>query len=259
MIGRVSRAARAILEARRTGTLLHTLAQNDQPRSLEEGYAIQQVVTAEWPDKIGGWKVGATSKEVQALLGISEPAYGPVFKNDVFQSPATIPGRRFPHRLIESEFVFRFGKAIRSRPEPYTRGEIVDAVDALLPAFEIISPRFTSFTGHPVSHVIADFCANGGAVLGRLCSDWRGIDLSSQVVSLSINGAERQRGTGAIVLDSPLSVVDWFVNVRSQHGGGIEAGQFLMTGTTTGLHAPEPSQAAKADFGLLGTVEVIFT
>jgi 2-keto-4-pentenoate hydratase len=54
-------------------------------------------------------------------------------------------------------------------------------------------------------------------------------------------------------------VLDWFVNVRSQHGDGIEAGQFVMTGTMTGLHAPEPSQVAKADFGLLGTVEVIFT
>lgn len=72
MIGGMNRAARAILEARRTGALLDALAPNDQPRSLEEGYTIQQIVTAEWPDKIAGWKVGATSKEVQALLGISE-------------------------------------------------------------------------------------------------------------------------------------------------------------------------------------------
>ena len=259
MNGRMYRAARAILEARRTGVLLDTLAPNDQPRSLEEGYIIQQAATAEWPDQIAGWKVGATSKEVQALLGISEPAYGPVFKNDVFQSPAAVSGRRFPHRLLESEFAFRFGKSIPSRPEPYTRHEIVEAVDALLPAFEIISPRFTSFRGHPVSHVIADFCANGGAVLGKLCSDWRNIELSSHVVSLSINGVERQRGTGAIVLDSPLNVLDCFVNMLSQHGGEIQAGQFVMTGTTTGLHALKLSHAAKADFGLLGAVEVVFT
>ena len=259
MIGRVNRAARAILEARRTGALLDTLAPNDQPGSLEEGYTIQQLVTAEWPDKIAGWKVGATSKEVQALLGIPEPAYGPVFKNDVFQSPAAISGRRFPHRLLESEFAFKFGKSIPSRPKPYTRDEIIDAVDALLPAFEIISPRFTSFTGHPASDVIADFCANGGAVLGKLCSDWRNIDLSSHVVSLSIDGAERQRGTGAIVLDSPLNVLDWFVNRLSQDGGEIQAGQFVMTGTTTGLHVLDPSHIAKADFGLLGAVELVFT
>jgi 2-keto-4-pentenoate hydratase len=259
MNDRMNRAARSILEARRTGTLLDTLVPNDRLRTLEDGYAVQHVVTAEWPDKIAGWKVGATSKEVQALLGISEPPYGPVFKSDVFQSPAAISDRRFPHRLLESEFVFRFGKSIPSRPKPYARGEIIDAVDALFPAFEIISPRFTSFTGHPVSHVIADFCANGGAVLGMPCPNWREIDLLSHAVCLSIDGVERQRGNGAVVLNSPLNVLDWFVNVFSQRGYDIEAGQFVMTGTMTGLHAPEASQAARTDFGLLGTVEVIFT
>jgi 2-keto-4-pentenoate hydratase len=161
--------------------------------------------------------------------------------------------------LLESEFVFRFGNAIPSRPKPYTQGEIIDAVDALLPALEIISPRFTSFTGYPVSHVIADFCANGGAVLGKAGTNWREIDLSSHAVCLSINGVERQRGTGAIALNSPLNVFDWFVNVFTQRDCNIEAGQFVMTGTVTGLHAPEPSHTANADFGRLGAVEVVFT
>ena len=259
MSGRVNRAARSILEARRTGALLDTLAPNDQPRSLEEGYAIQQVVTAEWPDRIAGWKVGATSKEVQTLFEVTEPIYGPVFQSQVFQSPATLSARHFQHRLLESEFVFRFGKDMPSRPRPYTRSEIIDAVDALIPGIEIINPRFRSLTGRHVSQVVADFCANGGAVLGKPCSNWRDIDLSSHAVCFSINGAERQRGTGAIVLNSPLNVLDWFVNVFSHRGGNIEAGQFVMTGTMTALHAPEPSHTAKADFGLLGTVEVVFT
>jgi 2-keto-4-pentenoate hydratase len=131
-------------------------------------------------------------------------------------------------------------------------------VDALFPGFEIICPRFATFTGHHVSEVVADFCANGGAVLGKMCSNWRDIDLTSQSVVLSIGGTERQRGTGSIVLNSPLNVLDWFVNVFSQHGGSIDAGQFVMTGTMTGLHATEPSHSAKADFDVLGTVEVVF-
>jgi len=259
MYDRLNRAAQSILEARQSGALLDGLAPNDQPRSLEEGYAIQRALMARWPDRIAGWKVGATSKEVQTLLEISEPIYGPIFQNQIFQSPATISGRQFPHRLLESEFAFRFGQTMPSRPRPYTRGEIIDAVDALFPAFEIISPRFTSFTGHHVSHVVADFCANGGAVLGKACSNWRDIDLSSHAVCLSIDGVKRQRGTGAIVLNNPLNVLDWFVNVFSQRGNNIEAGQFVVTGTMTGLHAPDLSQTAKADFGVLGTVEVVFT
>lgn len=259
MNDRMNRAARHILEARRSGVLIDALPASAQLQSMEEGYAVQRSLIAQWPDRIAGWKVGATSKEVQALFGISEPIYGPVFQSQVFQSPATIPARHFHHRLLESEFVFRFATAIPSRSKPYARSEIIGAVDALLPAIEIIDPRFSFLTGRHASQVVADFCANGGAVLGKSCSDWRNIDLSSQVVSLSINGAERQSGTGAIVLDSPLNVLDWFVNVLSLHGGAIEAGQFVMTGTMTGLHAPQPSHVAKADFGRLGTVEVVFT
>jgi 2-keto-4-pentenoate hydratase len=54
-------------------------------------------------------------------------------------------------------------------------------------------------------------------------------------------------------------VLDWFVNRLSQDGGEIQAGQFVMTGTTTGLHVLDPSHIAKADFGLLGAVELVFT
>jgi 2-keto-4-pentenoate hydratase len=258
MIDRVDRAARAILEARRTGVPLETLAPSDQPQSLEEAYAIQQAVTARWPDKIAGWKVGATSKEVQTLLGTTEPIYAPVFKSGVFRSPATIPARDFQHRFLESEFIFEFGKGLPTRQTPYSRDDIIDAVDALFPGFEIISPRFRSLTGHHVFTVVADSVANGGAVLGRICTDWRHVDLASQSVVLSIGGAERQRGTGALALGHPLNVLDWFVSVLSRNGGSIEAGQFVMTGTVTGVHAPDLGQTAKTDFGPLGMIEAVF-
>jgi len=44
----------------------------------------------------------------------------------------------------------------------------------------------------------------------------------------------------------------WLVNRLSQHGSEIQAGQFVMTGTATGLPALDSSHAAKVDFGLLG-------
>jgi 2-keto-4-pentenoate hydratase len=38
--------------------------------------------------------------------------------------------------------------------------------------------------------------------------------------------------------------------------GDHRQGQFVMTGTMTGLHAPEPGETALADFCRLGAVEV---
>ena len=69
---------------------------------------------------------------------------------------------------------------------------------------------------------------------------------------------KRQEGTGALVLGDPVNVLEWFVNALGAHGRTILPGQFVMTGTMTGLHAPKPGETAVADFGDLGRVEVMF-
>lgn len=55
---------------------------------LADAYHMQRVLKQGWGDGVAGWKAGATSREVQALLGINEPVFGPVFEQTVFASPA---------------------------------------------------------------------------------------------------------------------------------------------------------------------------
>ena len=69
---------------------------------------------------------------------------------------------------------------------------------------------------------------------------------------------KRQEGTGALVLGDPVKVLEWLVNALRVRGLAILPGQFVMTGTMTGIHAPQPGETAVADFGDLGTVEVTF-
>lgn len=251
-------AARRIVDARKTLSVLEDLAGAAQVATLEDAYRIQRAVTERWDDEIAGWKVGATAKQVQELFGVSEPAFGPVFRKSVFQSPAKVPARSFHHLMLETEFAFRFGKDLPSRPAPYSRNEILDAVDGLIPAFEIVSPRFNRLTVDKFAQVVADYCANGGAILGTRLENWRGIDLPAHVVKLVMNGALRQEGRGAAVLGDPLNVLDWFVNKLSSQGMTVLGGQFVLTGTMTGIHTAEPGQHAMADFGDLGRVEASF-
>jgi 2-keto-4-pentenoate hydratase len=187
-----------------------------------------------------------------------EPGYGPVFKQTVCASPARLKAGAFQHLLLEAEFAFTFRQSLPARPKPYVREEVLAAIDALIPAIEIISPRFKRLPADQAPQMVADFFGNGGAVFGTPCIDWRGIDLTSHAVSISIDGAKRQEGTGAVVLGHPLNVVEWFVNALGEHGRAVEAGQFVLTGTMTGLHAPKPGETAIADFGDLGKVEVVF-
>jgi 2-keto-4-pentenoate hydratase len=123
---------------------------------------------------------------------------------------------------------------------------------------EIISPRFKRLTVDHVPQLVADFCGNGAAVFGAPCKTWRDLDLASHAVALSIDGETRQEGTGALVLGDPVNVLEWFVNALRGRGLAVLAGQFVMTGTMTGLHAPKPGETAAADFGDLGRLEVVF-
>jgi 2-keto-4-pentenoate hydratase len=144
------------------------------------------------------------------------------------------------------------------RSRQYSRSEISGAVGALVPAIEIVSPRFRTLSVTNVPQLVADYCANGGAVLGTPCTDWRGLGLPSHSASLFLEGTLRQQGTGNLVLGNPLNVLEWFVVALAQRGKSIEPGQFVMTGTMTGLHAIERGQTATSDFGTLGVVEVAF-
>jgi len=225
---------------------------------MQGAYRIQRAATEAWGDEIAGWKIGATSYEIQKLFGITECVYGPVFKKSIFASPARLPAEDFQHLLLESEFAFRFIRDLAPRNTPYDLQEVLDSVDAIFPAFEIVSPRFPRLTIDDIPQLVADFCANGGAILGLPSTNWKGHDLSSQGVELWIGGELRQAGTGASVIGNPLNALEWLVNVLSAQGIGVRQGQFVMTGSTTGLHAPAKGQPAMADFGMFGKVEVVF-
>jgi len=258
MDSRIEACAHQLVEVRRNGGMLEELPETLRSLSLSDAYSIQHHGIKHWSDEVAGWKIGATSKEVQGVFGISEPVYGPIFKRTVFQSPAQLDAAAFQHRIVEAEFAFRFGADLPSRTKPYTRDEIVAAIDAVIPSIEILSPRLKTLTGSHISTVVADFCGNGGAVLGRICTDWHKLDLISRVVTLSLNGVKRREGTGALVLGNPLNTVEWLINALGKNGASIKKGQFILAGTMTGIHTAEVNQISQADFGDLGTVDVVF-
>ncbi len=247
-----------IVAARRAGASLDGLPDACRPRTLAEGYAMQRAAIAQWADAQAGWKIGATAKSVQDLFGVTEPIYGPVFAATVHRAPARLPAKAFQHLMIEAEFALAFGAELKARDRAYRREEILDAVATVMPALEIVSPRFARLPADEAPLLIADFCANGGAVLGPPCADWRRLDFPAHEVALTIGGKLRQRGTGAVALGNPLNALEWLVNALCSRGIGLAAGQFVLTGTVTGIHAPLPGESACADFGALGEVRVIF-
>jgi 2-keto-4-pentenoate hydratase len=254
----VEAAARLLRQARARGERLQDLPEGCRPRSLEDAYRIQDAMIRAEPAALAGWKVGATSREIQRLFAIDEPVYGPIRRDGVVASPAVLDATRFPHRMVESELAFRFVHDLPPRARAWTRDEIVAAVGSVAPAFELIEPRYLAFRTDDVPQLTADWCGNGGAVLGDAVTDWQRLDLPGLQVALSLDGELRQRGTGALVMGDPVSVLVWLVEALRRRNQGIARGQLVLTGTMTGLHALPTGTEAVATFDGMGRVAVRF-
>lgn len=252
------RAAAALAEARRAGVTIAGFPEDCCPATVEDGYQVQAAFRRQWTDTLAGWKIGATAKPIMDRFGVSEPFCGPFYAADVYASPARPAARRFNYLVLETEFAYRLGRDLPAREGGYSREEIVDAIDALIPAFELINCRLAALPLDNAPAAIADCSLNGGMVLGSAISEWRAIDVPRHTVRLLVDGALKGEGPGSLALGDPRNVLDWVVNKLTKSGVVLEKGQIFSTGTCTGVVPLEKGQTAIGDFGTLGRIEVRF-
>ena len=83
--------------------------------------------------------------------------------------------------------------------------------------------------------------------------------LDAQRCELFLNGALVAEGDGSAVLGHPLNSLAWLANHLGSYGMGLAAGEVVTTGVVVnGLVNAREGDVVRADFGSLGTVEVLF-
>jgi 2-keto-4-pentenoate hydratase len=230
-----------------------------EPTTTEEAYAIQARIAHLSGYEVCGFKVGSTSKEAQQLLGTTEPGSGPVLSPYLLTSPARVLIVALQMPAVEGEFAFRLGRDLPPRSAAYSSLEVAQAIDAVAGAIEIVGTRIAGgLAGKGRFLVTADGGANIALVAGPWTPDWRGLDLKTHRVAISINGKQRGQGEGARALGDPMNVMVWLANQQSSFGRGLRKGDIVSTGTCTGLDSVTSGDHVVANFGSLGNVEVTF-
>lgn len=247
-----------LAEAERTRTPVPLLTARYPDMEVEDSYAVQN----EWRRRgiasgrrSVGRKIGLTSKVMQAATGITEPDYGAIFADMVFENGSTIEHARFSNVRIEVELAFVLGEPLEG-PE-VTVFDVMRATEYVIPALEILDSRI-EMQGRTIVDTISDNAAMGGMVYGGNPTAPDAVDLRWVSALLYRNEVIEESGVAAAVLNHPATGVAWLANKLAQHGDSLEAGEIILAGSFTRPMWVHPGDTVLADYGPMGTISCRF-
>lgn len=231
------------------------LPEGMRPNSRAEGYAAAAEVARRSGSRVAGWKIAATSEAGQRHINVDGPIIGRILESRLLPQGASVTLGDNIMRVAEAEFAFGFARDLPPRAAPYELSEAMAAVGSLHLSIEVPDSRYTDFTKVGAAQLIADTACASWLVLGPAVDrPWRDLDLSAHAVKGLLNGTLKAEGSGKAVLGDPRKALTWFVNEAASFCGGVQAGQFVTTGTCIIPMAVAPGDEVTVDYGQLGTI-----
>jgi 2-keto-4-pentenoate hydratase len=127
----------------------------------------------------------------------------------------------------------------------------------VLPAIEVIDSRVRDWR-ITLADTIADNASSARVVLGGNPTPLASMDVRVLGGILRQRGEIVETGAAGAVLGNPANAVMWLANKLAEFGVGLEAGHVVMPGACTRAIDVEAGDAIRAEFDVLGSVEVVF-
>jgi 2-keto-4-pentenoate hydratase len=257
----ILQAAQIIATSRRNRVALKALPPEVAPRDEEDGYRVQRAVHDLLLPNTGamvGYKIGCTSKVMQEYLDIPHPCGGGVFARGVHDSGIRLHAADFVRVGVECEIAVRLARDLAPSEEPFTAEWVMEAIEAYLPAIEIVDDRYEQWETLGAPTLVADDFFAAACVLGAPRARNTVPDLLSVNGRALINGEEAGRGTGADVLGHPHNALAWLANHLAEEGRGLHKGQIVLTGSLVKTVWLKPGDHVVMELEGLGRVEASF-
>jgi 2-oxo-3-hexenedioate decarboxylase/2-keto-4-pentenoate hydratase len=255
----IESAAALLLENRLAPAAFAGLPDGLRPPDLSTAYAIQarlhpRLARAGW-GRIGGWKIGCTTPVMQAYLGIAHPCAGGMTEATVFDGSGDMSVRAMRRPGVECEIGVRIARDLAAGEAE--RGALLDAIEGVVAAIEIVDDRYADFGALGAPTLIADDFFHAGAVLGRPAPGWRDVDLMTVEGTLSLDGIAVDGGRGDAIMGHPLEALAWLAADLGRRGMALRRGDRVMLGSVVKTRWVPRGTRVGVDFGPLGRAEVV--
>lgn len=258
----IAEAVQLLERTRLDGNALESLPERCRPRDADEAYAIQAALDTKLAEAglgpVIGHKIGCTNPKMQAYMGIPNPASGSIHQRMVKSLRGEFLYDTFVHPGVECELAVRLSTRLPPERAPYTRASVAEAVDTVMPAFEIVDSRFKDFRAVGAPSLIADDFFDSGCVLGPPVVNWRSLNLATLKGSITINGKLVSTGESGHVMGHPFEALAWLANEFARRGRSLSAGEFVMTGSIADVIWVSSGDVAVGTIDGLGSVTARF-
>lgn len=250
-------AANQILQAERERKPVRQLSLTFPDMEIEDAYRVQDLwAEARMADgaKVAGHKIGLTSRAMQMASKMTEPDYGRILDDALYNDGARIESAAFIKPRLEVELAFVMGADLEGPGKRIY--DVMRATEFIVPALEIIDYR--TEVPRAITDTIADNAAFGAIVIGGRTINPMDVDIRWVGATLSKNGTIEESGVSAAIMGHPAAGVAWLVNKLHAVGAKLSKGQIVLAGSFTRPVDIAAGDVIHADYGPLGAIGVSF-
>ena len=114
-------------------------------------------------EEIIGYKIGCVLKETQKKMGFTHPAWGTLWKNELYSSGVSLSKKDYSNPAMEAEFGIILNRDLK--PEPISFKYILESIESIHPLIEIHNLVFYGDAPHG-AELLANNAIHAGVILG---------------------------------------------------------------------------------------------
>ena len=220
---------------------------------LAQAYSIKEASIARRlgrGESLIGIKMGFTSQAKMIQMGVDDMIWGRLTNTMLLEEGGQLDLGNFIHPRIEPEIAFVLKKPLVGE---VTAAQALSAVEAIVPAMEVIDSRYQNFK-FSLEDVVADNSSSAGVVMGNWHSPKTDIDNLGMV--LEFNGKPVQIGSSAAILGRPIRSLVAAARLAGEANLELQEGWIIMAGAATAAQAITPNTHIATRVEKLGALSI---